>query len=95
MTQGAIKKPSKKSTSSSSSQHGPKRGARVIAPKKATLIKKHKMNKKLSAGLIEKTERTLAERAGHLEMLANERKEKQKEKLRKWEREHQKKKSGA
>jgi hypothetical protein len=48
----------------------PKKGARVIAPKKAYLVKKKKMAKKLSAGLTAKTERNLAEKAGHLEMLA-------------------------
>lgn len=43
MTQGAIKKP--KAAAASAKPTGPKRGARVIAPKKATLIKKHKMTK--------------------------------------------------
>jgi hypothetical protein len=36
--------------------------------------------KKLSSGLINKTERSLAERAGHLELLVNAKKEKMKEK---------------
>lgn len=64
---------------------GPKRGSRVIAPKKANLVKQQKMTKKLTAGLIAKTERNLAQRAGHLEMLAGgkkEKKEKEKEKKR-------------
>lgn len=38
------------------------------------------MNKKITAGLIAKTEEQLAKRAGHLELLAKERKEKMKEK---------------
>jgi len=54
---------------------GPKKGARNIAPKKASLVKQRKMTKKLSAGLITKTERTLAERAGHLELLAGGKKQ--------------------
>jgi hypothetical protein len=56
---------------------GPKKGARNIAPKKASLVKQRKMTKKLSAGLITKTERTLAERAGHLELLAGGKKQQQ------------------
>jgi hypothetical protein len=88
MTQGQIKK--KKSTtavggagSSSttrrSSTLGPKKGARNIAPKKASLVRQRKMTKKLSSGLITKTERTLAERAGHLELLAGGKKQRQQE----------------
>ncbi|KAL2218899.1 hypothetical protein M432DRAFT_614632 [Thermoascus aurantiacus ATCC 26904] len=81
MAQGEIKKkPSNPSSSKRPTALGPKKGARTIAPKKAKLIKQHKMNKKLTAGLIEKTERKLAERAGHLELLAGGKKEKKKEK---------------
>ncbi|KAI9801910.1 MAG: hypothetical protein M1833_002224 [Piccolia ochrophora] len=47
----------------------PKKGARAIAPKKATLVRQKKITKKHSAGLTAKTERLLAERVGHLEML--------------------------
>ncbi|KAL1970728.1 hypothetical protein VTN77DRAFT_4372 [Rasamsonia byssochlamydoides] len=96
MAQGLIKKPKSTTASSSkkSSSLAPKRGGpRVIAPKKASLIKQRKMAKKLSAGLIAKTEETLAQRAGHLEMLANARKEKQKEKTRHGQ--QQKKNGGA
>lgn len=67
MAQGAIKKstkpPPKKST------NPPKRGSRVIKPKKAALISQSKIKKKHTAGLIGKTEKLLASKAGHLEML--------------------------
>ncbi|CAL5867602.1 uncharacterized protein PFLUO_LOCUS1821 [Penicillium psychrofluorescens] len=71
MAQGAIKKTTKPSA-------GPKRppskttrpGPRQIAPKKTSLIKQQKLNKKISSGLVGKTERTLAQKAGHLEILA-------------------------
>ncbi|ODH45238.1 hypothetical protein ACO22_00234 [Paracoccidioides brasiliensis] len=113
MAQGEIKK-LKPATSKKSNALGPKKGARVIAPKKANLIRQKKMTKvginfdeiitlhhlqralftghlcarkdiilnsrvtfnKLSAGLTAKTERTLAERAGHLELLASGKKNK-------------------
>ncbi|KAL3495375.1 hypothetical protein BJX62DRAFT_233367 [Aspergillus germanicus] len=77
MTQGALKKAkSGAATSKRPSALGPKKGNRTIAPKKASLIKQQKMNKKLSAGLVAKTERSLAQRAGHLEMLAGGKKDK-------------------
>ncbi|GAM85401.1 hypothetical protein ANO11243_034080 [Dothideomycetidae sp. 11243] len=41
----------------------------VIKPKKAKLVQQHKLKKKQSAGLTALTEKSLAERAGHLEML--------------------------
>ncbi|KZF24523.1 hypothetical protein L228DRAFT_266851 [Xylona heveae TC161] len=50
---------------------GPKKGQRQIAPKKADLVKKQKLAKKFSGGLTAKTERNLAEKAGHLELLAS------------------------
>ncbi|KAL2871066.1 DUF2462 domain-containing protein [Aspergillus lucknowensis] len=77
MAQGPLKK-AKASTASSKrpSTLGPKKGNRTIAPKKASLIKQQKMTKKLSAGLVAKTERSLAQRAGHLEMLAGGKKDK-------------------
>ncbi|EEQ33044.1 hypothetical protein McanMca71_003760 [Microsporum canis] len=79
MAQGAIKKtkaaPAKKPTTL-----GPKRGAKTIAPKKAKLIKQQKMVKKLTSGLTGKTERMLAEKAGHLELLKGTRKDKKTDK---------------
>jgi len=44
-------------------------GSRVIKPKKATLQKQQQMKKKHTAGLTELTEKSLAGRAGHLEIL--------------------------
>ncbi|OJJ70565.1 hypothetical protein ASPBRDRAFT_90713, partial [Aspergillus brasiliensis CBS 101740] len=55
---------------------GPKRGPRQIAPKKAMLIKQQKLTKKLTAGLTAQTEKNLAEKAGHLELLAGGKKDK-------------------
>jgi len=91
MAQGAIKK-----TSGGLSQKSkrptalaPKRGTRVIAPKKSKLIAKKKLTKKHSAGLTALTEKNLAQKAGHLEMLvggkrgkkAKEREDREKERV--------------
>ncbi|KAI9821080.1 MAG: hypothetical protein M1827_003814 [Pycnora praestabilis] len=71
MAQGTIKKSkTTPTTSKRSNVLGPKKGARTIAPKKRELVRQKKVTKKHSAGLITKTERNLAEKAGHLEMLA-------------------------
>ncbi|KAK0508976.1 hypothetical protein JMJ35_008347 [Cladonia borealis] len=70
MAQGTIKK--SKTTPSSSrrpSALSAKKGQRTIAPKKKALVKQKKITKKYTSGLIGKTERALAEKAGHLEML--------------------------
>ncbi|KAF8468997.1 hypothetical protein BDZ91DRAFT_847804 [Kalaharituber pfeilii] len=48
---------------------GPRPGKKVIAPKKTELVKQQKLKKKVTAGLITATERTLAQKAGHLELL--------------------------
>ncbi|KAJ5818444.1 hypothetical protein N7474_004035 [Penicillium riverlandense] len=66
---GAPKRPPSKTT---------KPGPRQVAPKKIALIKQKKLNKKLSSGLVAKTERTLAQKAGHLEILAGGKKSKAK-----------------
>ncbi|KAK9655606.1 hypothetical protein HCH54_000306 [Aspergillus fumigatus] len=79
MAQGPLKK-TKPSTAKRPTALAPKRGPRQIAPKKATLIKQQKITKKLTAGLTAKTERTLAQRAGHLELLAGGKKDKKAEK---------------
>jgi uncharacterized protein DUF2462 len=50
----------------------------VIKPKKAKLIAKNKMIKKHSSGLTALTEKNLAERAGHLELLSGGKKDKKK-----------------
>ncbi|KAL1846801.1 hypothetical protein Plec18167_005837 [Paecilomyces lecythidis] len=80
MTQGALKKSKSATTSKRTNALGPKKGQRSIAPKKASLVKQRKITKKLTSGLITKTERNLAERAGHLEMLAGGKKDKEKPK---------------
>ncbi|KAF4556034.1 Hypothetical protein D9617_2g060010 [Elsinoe fawcettii] len=67
MAQGSFKV--KAGASKSNKPTGPQRGNRVIKPKKAKLVQQHKLKKKQSAGLAALTEKSLAERAGHLEML--------------------------
>ncbi|KAI9043264.1 DUF2462 domain-containing protein [Aspergillus affinis] len=79
MVQGSLKK-AKANTASTKrpTALGPKPGPRQIAPKKASLVKQKKITKKLTAGLVTRTERSLAERAGHLELLAGGKKDKKK-----------------
>ncbi|KAF2010654.1 hypothetical protein BU24DRAFT_322081, partial [Aaosphaeria arxii CBS 175.79] len=67
MAQGAVKKAHKVSAPKKAS--GPQRGSRVIKPKKASLIQQQKIKKKVTAGLTPQTEKLLAQKAGHLEML--------------------------
>jgi hypothetical protein len=45
------------------------RGNRVIKPKKQKLITQNKIKKKSTSGLTAQTEKLLAQKAGHLEML--------------------------
>ncbi|KAL2350821.1 hypothetical protein BJ546DRAFT_379787 [Cryomyces antarcticus] len=78
MAQGAVKK-SKANAPKKPTASGPKRGARVIKPKKAVLVKQNQIKKKHSAGLSAMTEKALAERAGHLEMLRGGKKDGKKE----------------
>ncbi|GLI77437.1 hypothetical protein F1880_005129 [Penicillium rolfsii] len=79
MAQGLLKK-SKPATATAKrpSQAAPKmkRGPRQIAPKKQALIRQAKMTKKLTSGLVTKTERSLATKAGHLELLGGGKKDK-------------------
>jgi len=51
------------------SKSGPRPGARVIKPKKASLIAQNKIKHKSSCGLVGQTEKLLAQKAGHLEIL--------------------------
>ncbi|KAF2151662.1 hypothetical protein K461DRAFT_294563 [Myriangium duriaei CBS 260.36] len=67
MAQGTVKV--KANSSKPTKPTGPQRGNRVIKPKNAKLLQQHKLKKKQSAGLAAMTEKSLAERAGHLEML--------------------------
>jgi len=55
---------------------GPRPGAKVIKPKKAKLLAKAKLLKKHSAGMTARTEKNLAERAGHLEIIKGGKKDK-------------------
>jgi hypothetical protein len=48
----------------------------VIAPKKPKLIAKRKLMKKHTAGLTALTEKNLAEKAGHLELLGGGKRDK-------------------
>lgn len=72
MAQGIVKSKPAKAISASSRRStglGPKKGARTIVPRKATLVRQKKLTKKYSAGLTASTERTLGARVGHLELL--------------------------
>jgi hypothetical protein len=59
----------RRSADSHSKRTGPKPGARVIKPKKASIISQNKIKHKSAAGLVGVTEKFLAEKAGHLEIL--------------------------
>ncbi|KAL4780886.1 hypothetical protein BJX76DRAFT_360409 [Aspergillus varians] len=75
MAQGLLKKA--KAPAATKRSVGPKKGTNgMIAPKKASLIRQKKITKKLTSGLTTQTERTLAQRAGHLELLAGGKKDK-------------------
>ncbi|KAK3062985.1 hypothetical protein LTS18_002983 [Coniosporium uncinatum] len=69
MAQGAVKKASKPTGVSKKPSQKVQRGNKVIAPKKAKLIQQKKLVKKHTSGLTALTEKNLAEKAGHLEML--------------------------
>jgi hypothetical protein len=58
------------------SKTGPRPGQKVIKPKKASLITQNKIKKKSAAGLVGTTEKFLAEKAGHLEILRGGKKDK-------------------
>ncbi|PNS13911.1 hypothetical protein CAC42_1402 [Sphaceloma murrayae] len=74
MAQGAVKPRS--GPAKSNKPTGPQRGNRVIKPKKAKLVQQHTLKRKQSAGLAALTEKSLAERAGHLELLKGGKKDK-------------------
>lgn len=64
-----------------------RRGSRIIAPKKAKIVRRRELTKAHSSGLNAMTERNLAEKAGHLEMLVGGKKgKKERDKLRDGER---------
>jgi hypothetical protein len=67
MAQGTIKKLGVKPAAKANNSAKTRKGARVSKPKKAT--SSDKMQKKLSSGMVARTEKLLGERAGHLEMI--------------------------
>ncbi|KAJ5934357.1 UPF0390 protein [Penicillium verhagenii] len=78
MAQGSLKKKQPSSATAKRSSllaSRTKPGPRQVAPKKALLVKAAKLNKKLCSGLVGKTERSLATKAGHLELLAGGKKD--------------------
>ncbi|KAF1930554.1 uncharacterized protein M421DRAFT_3598 [Didymella exigua CBS 183.55] len=76
MAQGAVKKSKPAAASRKPSKTGPRPGQKVIKPKKASLIQQNKIKKKSAAGLVGTTEKFLAEKAGHLEILRGGKKDK-------------------
>ncbi|KZM25751.1 uncharacterized protein EKO05_0002583 [Ascochyta rabiei] len=76
MAQGAVKKSKPVAAPRKASKSGPRPGAKVIKPKKANLIQQNKIKKKSAAGLVGQTEKFLAEKAGHLEILKGGKKDK-------------------
>ncbi|KAK8215764.1 hypothetical protein IWZ01DRAFT_538754 [Phyllosticta capitalensis] len=71
MAQGTIKQKAKPATAAKGKKPAAlkPRGHRQIAPKKASLITQKKLLKKHTGGLTALTEKSLAQRAGHLEIL--------------------------
>ncbi|KAI0141692.1 hypothetical protein GGR57DRAFT_509059 [Xylariaceae sp. FL1272] len=68
MAQGAPKKTTKPAMQSRANKpQQPKKGARVAKSKKSTAA--DKLQRRLAAGIVNKTERLLGERAGHLELI--------------------------
>ncbi|KAI5288988.1 hypothetical protein KEM55_008324 [Ascosphaera atra] len=80
MAQGAPKKVKAKTATESRKHSYTKKGRGLAAPRKTKLAKQQKLTKKLTSGLTAKTEEMLAERAGHMELLAKKKVEKQQEK---------------
>jgi len=67
MAQGSVKVKAKAKVPTRPT--GPQRGNRVIKPKKNKLIQQTKIKHKAASGLVAKTEKTLGDKAGHLELL--------------------------
>ncbi|KAF2875917.1 hypothetical protein BDV95DRAFT_514288 [Massariosphaeria phaeospora] len=86
MAQGAIKKSSKPSAKKTPT-HLPKRGSRIIKPKKTSLITQNQIKKKSTSGLNAQTEKMLAEKAGHLELLKGGKKDRLKSEVAKGKKE--------
>ncbi|KAJ5757995.1 uncharacterized protein N7511_006689 [Penicillium nucicola] len=74
MVQGSLKKAGP-ATAGRKPAKTTRPGVRSVAPKKANLIKQRKLTQKLTSGLVGKTERSLATKAGHLELLSGGKKD--------------------
>ncbi|KAI9747872.1 MAG: hypothetical protein M1815_003827 [Lichina confinis] len=77
MVQGAVRKSGngiKLKQKRNPAAAGAKKGARAIAPKRESIIKQRKTTKKHTASLLANLERKLAEKAGHTELLAKDKK---------------------
>ncbi|CAI7628143.1 unnamed protein product [Penicillium pancosmium] len=75
MVQGSLKKKTTTATAKRGANARTRPGVRQVAPKKQGLVKAAKLTKKLTSGLVSKTERSLATKAGHLELLAGGKKD--------------------
>ncbi|WYZ41512.1 hypothetical protein EsH8_V_000407 [Colletotrichum jinshuiense] len=84
MAQGGVKSSSRPAPTGKPKQKQSKNASRVAKPQKA---KAHgsadKMQKKLAAGLVSRTEKLLGERAGHLELIGKGKKGAKEEKVHK------------
>ncbi|KAI7484914.1 hypothetical protein KC357_g3072 [Hortaea werneckii] len=67
MAQGKIKKT--KGPGAKASSNRKQMGTKVFKPKKASLQKQQQVKKKHTSGFMDLTEKSLAGKAGHLEML--------------------------
>ncbi|KAI5367282.1 hypothetical protein Slin15195_G024090 [Septoria linicola] len=76
MAQGQIKKAKAPAAKPSNRKQ---MGARVIKAQKGSALKTQQFKKKHSSGLAEATEKSLATRAGHLELLKGGKREKRQE----------------
>ncbi|OQO14909.1 hypothetical protein B0A48_00291 [Cryoendolithus antarcticus] len=77
MAQGVVKKSKANAPKVGSSRR--QTGSKVIKPKKASLIKSQNTAKKHTAGLMALTEKAIAGKAGHLELLGGGKRDKKAE----------------
>ncbi|RPA77583.1 hypothetical protein BJ508DRAFT_364382 [Ascobolus immersus RN42] len=81
MPQGILKPrkpstlPSKAKSGYKAGNSGLKKGGRVLPPKQKGLKRSWELQKKCSGGIIKQTEKSLAAKAGHLEILKGGKKE--------------------
>ncbi|TEA13291.1 UPF0390 protein [Colletotrichum sidae] len=81
MAQGGLKSSSRPAPTGKPKQKQVKNASRVAKPQKAKHgLAADKMQKKFAAGLVNKTEKLLGERAGHLELIGKGKKAKKEEK---------------